>query len=128
MELRTAPAAPASLEEVRALFEHWRQNRKKRGPLPESLWKAAAALYPSYSLHLISKTLHLNHTKLKQYAMTEQPMQSSGGTEDFIELKPAVCGQQSTVDMQQADGSRMRIENTGSLEVIELARLFWSRP
>jgi len=30
--------------------------------------------------------------------------------------------------MQHANGSRMRIENAGSAEVIELARLFWSRP
>jgi len=27
-------AAPASLEEVRALFEHWRQKKKKRTPIP----------------------------------------------------------------------------------------------
>lgn len=70
MELTTTPAAPASLEEVRALFEHWRQNRKKRGPLPESLWEAAASLYPSYSLYRIAKTLHLNHTKLKHTLYT----------------------------------------------------------
>lgn len=128
MKLTTAPPAQASLEEVRALFEHWRQNRKKKGPLPESLWKAAAALYPAHSLHLISKTLHLNHTKLKQYAMPEQPMQTSGGTEDFVELEPTFCRYQSTVDMQDANGCRMRVENAGSVEVIELARLFWSLP
>jgi hypothetical protein len=30
--------------------------------------------------------------------------------------------------MQHVNGSRMRIENADSNEVVELARLFWSRP
>ncbi|MFP4453632.1 MAG: hypothetical protein ACLFNW_04525 [Desulfobacterales bacterium] len=38
------------------------------------------------------------------------------------------CRYQSTVDMQDANGCRMRVENAGSVEVIELARLFWSLP
>ena len=128
MELTAAPATPASLEEVRALFENWRQNRKKRAPIPETLWEAAAALYPAYSLHCIAKTLHLNHTKLKHYARHESPTQSPVAEEGFIELKPAVCRNQSTVDMQHANGSRMRVENAGSVEVIGLARMFRSRP
>jgi hypothetical protein len=128
MELTTAPATPASLEEVRALFENWRQNRKKLAPIPETLWEAAAALYPSYSLHRIAKTLHLNHTKLKHYARPEPSMQSRAAAEDFIELDSPACAHQSTVDMQHVNGSRMRVENAGSVEVIELARLFWSRP
>jgi hypothetical protein len=128
MELTTAPTAGPSLEEVRALFENWRQNRKKRAPIPETLWEAAAALYPSYCLHRISKTLHLNHTKLKHYARPELSTQSPAAAEDFIELEPPVCQPQRTVDMQHVNGSRMRIENADSNEVVELARLFWSRP
>lgn len=127
MELTAYPAAAASLEEVRALFQHWRQNRVKRAPIPEALWEAAASLYPSYSLHRISKTLNLNHTKLKHYARPEQSVQSVAA-EDFIELEPAVCQHQSIVDMQHTNGSRMRVENAGSVEVTELARLFWSQP
>ena len=128
MELTTAPAPAASLEEVQALFTHWRQNRKKRAPIPETLWEAAASLYPAYSLHRIARTLHLNHTKLKHYARPEPTAQSPAAAQDFIELEPPVCQQQSAVDMQHANGSRMRVENAGSVEVIELARLFWSRP
>jgi len=127
MELTTAPAPAASLEEVQALFAHWRQNRKKRAPIPETLWEAAASLYPAYSLHRIARTLHLNHTKLKHYARPEQSIQSTAA-QDFIELEPPVCQQQSAVDMQHANGSRMRVENAGSDKVIELARLFWSQP
>lgn len=127
MELTATPAAPASLEEVQALFEHWRQNRKKRAPIPETLWEAAASLYPAYSLHRIARTLHLNHTNLKHYVKPNQPMQSAAA-QDFIELAPPVCQHQSTVDMQHANGGRMRVENADSDKVIELARLFWSQP
>jgi len=127
MELTATPATLASLEDVRTLFENWRQNRKKRVPIPDALWAAAAALYPAYSLHRISRTLRLNHTKLKHYARPEPPMQSPAA-EEFIELEASVCRHQRTVEIQHANGGRMRIENAGSAEVIELARLFWSRP
>jgi len=94
----------------------------------ETLWEAAASLYPAYSLHRIARILQLNHTKLKHYARPEPSTQSLAAAEDFIELEPPVCQRHRTVDMQHVNGSRMRIENAGSDEVIELARLFWSLP
>ena len=44
-----------SLEHVQQRFESWRQRRKKRARIPQSLWKAAVALSREYSICHLSK-------------------------------------------------------------------------
>ena len=54
-----------SLEHVQQRFECWRQRRKKRARIPQSLWKAAVALSREYSICHLSKALRVNYTALK---------------------------------------------------------------
>jgi len=122
------------LEEVQERFDQWRHSRNKRGRIPDALWQAAATLYPVYSLHQIAKTLHLNHTKLKQYVHEQQAVSSLPATPAaFIDLgltdaliTPCEC----IVEMQHHNGARMRVQVKGQneLDLMKLIRQFWSRP
>ena len=121
------------LEEVRERFEQWRGSRNKRGRIPDALWQAAATLYPAYSLHQISKILHLNHTKLKQCIHEQQAVSSLPvAPAAFVELglSDAVTHCECIVEMQHQDGAQMRVQvkSGGRPDLMKLVRQFWSRP
>lgn len=119
------------LEDVRAQFEQWRRSRGKRRAIPEPLWVSAASLYPDYSLHRISSTLHLNHTALKRYVQEPLPDPAVAAGEAFIELGFAAGpaqGRPCVIEMRHPDGSRMTVRDAGGRDLMKLARLFWSRP
>ena len=65
MDLTAPSGQQSSLEQVQAQFEQWRRSRDKRRAIPESLWEAAASLYPAFSINRISRTLSLDYTRLK---------------------------------------------------------------
>ena len=46
-------------------FSDWRKKRKKRGPIPEPLWDAAASLTDGFCINELSNTLHLNRSSLR---------------------------------------------------------------
>lgn len=130
MDLIQPSGEQPSLNEVRAQFEHWRHSRDKRNAIPGALWEAAASLYPAYSMHHISKTLRLNHTKLKQHIKGNSSDLTMPTEATFIEMgfaKPSPpC--QCIVEMQHRNGGKMAMKVTGgSLDLMKLARLFWSR-
>ncbi len=117
-----------SLEQVRTQFEQWRCSRSKRRAIPESLWEAAASLYPEYSLHRISKTLRLNHSALKHYVQRPSSDLSTAAGQTFIELGLATgADRPCDIEMRHHDGSRMSVRQADAENLMKLARLFWSR-
>ena len=65
--------AQPTLEEVEKQFKNWRRRRKnRRAEIPLTLWEAAASLSGQYSVHEISKSLHLNHTALRKQSKRQQ--------------------------------------------------------
>ena len=54
------------LEEVRRMFEQWRQRRKLGARIPAELWEAAVSLYPRYTVNQISRELRLDFVDLKK--------------------------------------------------------------
>ena len=122
------PSGEHRLDEVRAQFEQWRNSRDKRKAIPQALWEAAASLYPAHSLHRISKTLRLNHSKLKQFVQ-EPPPDLSMPTASFIEVDFAGPGFpfKGIVEMRHQNGAGMTMQVTDSRDLMKLARLFWSR-
>lgn len=55
----------ATLEQVHTLFSEWRQTKKRRDPIPETLWRAAVSLTEVHSVNEIARHLHLSHKDLK---------------------------------------------------------------
>lgn len=121
------------LELVCQQFEHWRQTREKRCPIPEKLWQAAESLYPGYSLYQISKALRLNYTELKARVEQNQPafISPSIDSTEFIELtvnsaiQPAEC----LVEIEDPYGAKMKMHFKGGtgLDLLELGKIFLDR-
>ena len=105
--------SPRALE-VRSQFEQWRENRLKRGSIPDELWKVAVELTKYHSVYKVSKLLHLDYSLLKKKAVNcslavSKPEEKP--TVSFIELPP-VCNDLSEsccVDLKRPDGTQMQI-------------------
>ena len=105
----------STLEEVRELFDRWRQDKRRREPIPPALWKAAVSFTDTHSIHEIARYLRLNHNALKTRAEHAHPIA-------FVEINPVTVTAECIVEMEKPTGERMRIK--GNCNVIELARVF----
>src|SRR6202521_4086248 len=55
-----------TIDEVRARFEAWRQNRQGRSRIPDALWSAAVELARKDGINRTAAELHLDGGKLKR--------------------------------------------------------------
>lgn len=130
-DIQDDPTIAPSLEQVQQRFESWRQRRKKRTRIPQSLWQAAVALSEEYSICHLSKALRVNYTSLK--SKVENANATEEGSSDtlpapFIELPaPVVPLRESTIEMIKRDGSvmRMHIKGSADSDLLELGKAFW---
>lgn len=131
MRQKSFSAKQRSLSEVKERIEAWRQNRKKRRPMPEELWEQAAGLSEEYSLHEISKALRLNHSALKKRVQPERASAQKELIPTFIELEvpraPVIA--ECIIEMQDGAGGMMRMQIRGKtdLDLLELGKAFWRR-
>ena len=119
-----------NLEQVRRHFEAWRQRRKKRTRIPQSLWQAAVALSEEYSIHHLSKVLRVNSTSLKNQVLKLKPpapKKASFSTATFLQLPPPASSE-STIKITRADGATMtmQLNVTNGSDLWALAKAFWS--
>ena len=128
MSEKSIPHTPPTLEEVRQRFDHWREHRKRRTPIPESLWEGAVHLCASHSVYAVSRSLRLDYTALKRRLCSPHPDSSASSLRpsDFITLDVSHRGGECIVEMEKA-GARMRMHLKGELAVdlLELLRAFW---
>jgi hypothetical protein len=147
MMKRASEARAEQLEQLEALsnrVEHWRKQRDGgRSKVPEDLWNSAVEVARGAGVHATSKALRLNYYSLKDrlvLADGEAPSQKEAGSgATFVEVQmPSVrapipresaAGGQTVVELVGTGGDRMRIDVTGSsnVDVVGLARAFWSR-
>ena len=124
-------AITPTLEQVRQCFESWRQRRKKRTRIPQSLWQSAIALSGEYSICHLSKALRVNYTTLKNKVENTNPPEEHPANilpASFIEIPaPIAPSLEATIEMIKRDGSvmRMHIKGSGCSDLIELGKAFW---
>jgi hypothetical protein len=140
MSSAAAPSrtAVSALEDVQQQFKIWRETKIGRERIPDSLWQAAADVFYNgeHSLHKISKTLHLNHTALKQHV--EQYLPSSIELEPdaapehspaFIEfeLDPSISVSECIIEMEDTSGAKMRMCLRGKTDpgILGICKSFW---
>ena len=118
-----------TLEKAQDQFAAWRKTRKKRGSIPEKLWNVATSLAEAYTVHQISKGLHLNHTVLKDRVEATRMMPSEKPTQPtFIELPPMASGEVS-LELENKSGGKMKIHVNGHTDInlVLLTQTFWSQ-
>ena len=55
-----------TIDEVRARFEDWRENRQGKSAIPDELWSAAVQLARKDGVNRTAAELHLDGGKLKR--------------------------------------------------------------
>jgi hypothetical protein len=127
-------APDLTLEQLSEQIETWRQKRKKRRPMPEHLWQAAAILSKKLSIQQVSKALRLNYGALKKRVHPDERdfCVSKQEPAAFIELglsQQPVPISECIVEMQDGCGAKMRMHFRGKtdLDFIELGKAFWRK-
>ena len=124
MSERPTVSVSTEIEEAQEQFENWRRGRKRGERIPANLWAAAVALAQQHGVWPTAKALHLDHSRLKRRV--------GNGEEDekrsaFVELIPQGAMLYSTVEMEDGQGARMRVEVKGAVvDVTALSRTFWA--
>jgi len=57
---------PDQLDLVKQEFEHWRNSRPRKGKIPVYLWEMVKPLMDEYPISMVSRSLGLSHSQLKQ--------------------------------------------------------------
>ena len=125
--------AQTTLEEVRHLFEQWREVRKHRTPIPDSLWAKAVSLSTDHPIHKISRSLRLNYTDLMRRVCTSrtealpEPLTSNAFIE--LDMKASMPSAEYIIEMEDGNGSKMKMHirgNTGT-DPQGIIRAFWGK-
>ena len=77
----------ATVEEVRACLEEWRQSRRhKRTAIPDELWSAAIEVARRDGLGRTAAALRLDYGKLKRLMMAADGAEMKSASPAFMEL------------------------------------------
>ncbi|MDZ7762479.1 MAG: hypothetical protein U5L00_19805 [Desulfovermiculus sp.] len=131
MRQQSAPATRPSLEEVKRQFDHWRETRLKRSPIPNDLWASAVSLAKKYSICTIAKTLRLNYSHLKRRVQAEQAQAPSQSGPSFIEFEftSSLPLTEYHLETEDRHGSKlkMQLKGPGIPDPLDILCTFWSK-
>ncbi len=132
MRTRRIRELPGRMERLRKRFERWRQTRKPRTRIPDSLWAAAVEIARTYGLARTARAIRLEYYSLKK--RLEQRSTAAGRHEPsaeptFVELPPmptSVC--ELTLELEDMTRSKMRIhlKTATPPDLAALCRSFWN--
>lgn len=117
--------------------DRWRREREHaRSRAPEALWAAAAEVARKDGIHATARAIRFDYYRLKAQVEMD-PSQAlcatSAGATPFVEIEipsseaRGVKGE-TLVELVGRHGERMRIvAAAGAVDVVGLARAFWSR-
>lgn len=120
---------PASVDEVRARFEAWRQNRQGRARIPDELWAAAIELARRDGVNQTASALRLDGGKLKRLMTPEHTLADKASPPAFLELMPpGVNGlPEYMLELEGRNGKlRIHCKGTTAAELVELSRALWA--
>lgn len=82
------------LDIVKQAFQEWRNSRTKKGPIPDYLWRMVKPLMNEYPVSMVSRSLGLSHSQLKQNVL-----------EQSVSFVEAVSCTTSKIEVQQQASS-----------------------
>jgi hypothetical protein len=114
-----------TIDEVRARFEAWRQNRQGKSPIPDELWSAAAELARKDGINRTAAELHLDGGKLKRLMGARAA--SGKPTPTFVELlTPAISVPEYTIELEGRRGTlRIQLKGASTSDLAVLSRALW---
>ena len=107
---------PACVERVRKRIEHWRRTRRKRTPIPASLWMAAVELARNHGVSPISRSLRLDYYSLKRRLVATEAGGDGVAGQGFVEvdLGPTTSHEACQIEVSDGEGATMMIRASSS--------------
>jgi hypothetical protein len=134
MDTRKTNELSARLEGVRRRFERWRESRKGRARIPDSLWASAALMAGQYGISRTADVLGVNSSRLKQrlgQKAAAASREEGKGEGRFVELTPFASPGSGECVVEWEDGDdrkmRIRLQGVGMPDLAALGRSFWDR-
>ena len=115
-----------TMDEVRASFEEWRQNRQGRSRIPDALWSAAAELARKDGINRTAAELHLDGGKLKR--LMGAKARSGKRSPAFVELLTprAISVPECTIELEGRSGTiRIQLKGASTSDLASLSRALW---
>jgi hypothetical protein len=115
-----------TIEDVRARFEEWRQNRQGKSPIPDELWSAAAELARRDGINRTAAELHLDGDKLKRLMGASATPGKPAPT--FVELLTTrvVSIPDCTIELEGRRGTvRIQLKGACASDLASLSRALW---
>ena len=111
------------LEEAKARFGEWRQNRRGKARIPAELWSAAVEVARKEGINRTARELHVAWDDLKRRVATTGEVRQQPGSPAFVELVAPQTQSipECTLEVEGRQG-KLRIELKGA-SVSDLAAL-----
>ena len=130
MDTQATPAVAGDMAEAKRSFERWRRGGKRRGRIPEPLWRMAAEAASIHGLHATARRLRLNATRLKEQMRRFARSPASEGEPRFVELpwSGAAWTPECILEAEDRTGKKLRIQLKGpaTAQAASLGRMLWT--
>lgn len=103
-----------TLELVEQQFEHWRETKTRREPIPETLWEAAADLCRRHPITHVCRRLRLSFRDLKRRVSKEKSTPVK-----FMELDLSCLSAPWQIECERPDGAKLRFSGSGQPPAID---------
>ena len=117
----------ASLEEAKARFGEWRQNRRGKARIPAELWSAAVAVARKEGLNRTARELHVAWDDLKRRMEEPSPKPALPA---FVELMTphAPSLPECMIELEGRRGKlRIQLKNVPASYLATLSRELWEQ-
>jgi hypothetical protein len=117
-----------SLEQAKARFEEWRQNRKGKAPIPDELWSAATEVARKEGVSRTSTELRVEWNELKRRMTTATGVSRRTARPAFVELVAPQAESLSECAIELEGGRcklRIQLKGASASYLATLSRELW---
>jgi hypothetical protein len=126
--IRSKAGRTMSIDEVRARFEQWRQNRQGRARIPDELWAAAIEVARRDGVNRTAGALHLDGGKLKRRMVAAEAVSGKAMPPTFVELMASHAAglPECTIELEGRHGKlRIHWKGATAADLAGLSRALW---
>lgn len=129
MRTKTEQASAGQLARAKQGFDRWRRGRKRRGRIPDRLWRMAAEAVSIHGVYATARELRLNPARLKEQVHMLAPSQAPQETPHFVEFPwmGATPVPECILEAEDELGRKLRVHLKGSAtaQAVSLAPMLW---
>jgi hypothetical protein len=120
----------ASLEEAKARFGEWRQNRRGKARIPAELWSAAVAVAQKEGVNRTARALHVAWDDLKRRMAITGEVARQPGSPTFVELVTPRASSlpECMIELEGRRGKlRIQLKDVPASYLATLSRELWEQ-